>query len=333
VAFAGGGLNQPSARELAPGPKFFLCVLVCLVLMYFDQKDGWGDRIRYGLQAAAYPIQVTIGSPRLMWNAASEFFRSRASLREENAALERQVRELSLRSMRLEALDQENTRLRGLVEAPPPLVNETQLVQVVNEDLGRLRQRLTIDAGHDAGLFRSQTIIDARGLIGQLAQVGPWSSEVMLITDPEAAVPVEVVRSGVRTLAMGTGRDDLLNLPLLPATADVRVGDKLVTSGLGMVFPAGIPVGTVTESRREPDKLLAIVSARPAARLAASRQLLALWFNPAHPAAPADSRLLEELPEAPEAQPVTNPPAQRAAPAPADASRPDPPASRRPGPR
>jgi rod shape-determining protein MreC len=335
MAFAGGGLNQPSARELAPGPRFFLCVLASLVLMYFDQKDGWGDRIRYGLQAAAYPIQVTIGSPRMMWGAASDFFQSRSSLREENEALERQVRELSLRSMRLEALDQENTRLRALVQAPPPLVKETQLVQVVNEDLGRLRQRLTINAGHDAGLFRSQTIIDSRGLIGQLSQVGPWSSEVMLITDPEAAVPVEVVRSGVRTLAMGTGRDDVIDLPLLPATADVRVGDKLVTSGLGSVFPAGIPVGTIIESRREPDKLLAFASARPAARLAASRQLLALWFEPSHPAAPADSRLLDALPEAPKAQPVTTPPAQRAAPAapPPGAAAPTPPASRRPGPR
>lgn len=335
MAFAGGGLNQPSARELAPGPRFFLCALVSLVLMYFDQKDGWGDRIRYGLQAAAYPIQVTIGSPRMMWAAASDFFQTRSSLRGENEALERQVRELSLRSMRIEALDQENTRLRALVQAPPPLVKETELVQVVNEDLGRLRQRLTIDAGHDAGLFRSQTIIDSRGLIGQLSQVGPWSSEVMLITDPEAAVPVEVVRSGVRTLAMGTGRDDVIELPLLPATADVRVGDKLVTSGLGNVFPAGIPVGTIVESRREPDKLLAFASARPAARLAASRQLLALWFEPSHPAAPADPRLLEELPEAPKAQPITTPPAQRAAPAataPGTAS-PNPPPSRRPGPR
>jgi rod shape-determining protein MreC len=316
MAFAGGGLNQPSARELAPGPRFFLCAMVSLVLMYFDQKDGWGDRIRYGLQAAAYPIQVTIGSPRMMWAAASDFFQSRSSLREENEALERQVRELSLRSMRLEALDQENTRLRALVKAPPPLVKETQLVQVVNEDLGRLRQRLTIDAGHDAGLFRSQTIIDSRGLIGQLSQVGPWSSEVMLITDPEAAVPV-------------------VELPLLPATADVRVGDKLVTSGLGSVFPAGIPVGTIVESRREPDKLLAFASARPAARLAASRQLLALWFEPTHPAAPADSRLLEALPEAPKAQPVTTPPAQRAAPAatPPGAASPNPPPTRRPGPR
>lgn len=335
MAFAGGGLNQPSARELAPGPRFFLCALVSLVLMYFDQKDGWGDRIRYGLQAAAYPIQVTIGSPRMMWTATSEFFRSRSSLREQNELLERQVRELSLRTMRIEALDQENTRLRGLVEAPPPLVKESQLVQVVNEDLGRLRQRLTIDSGHDVGLFRSQTIIDSRGLVGQLAQVGPWSSEVMLITDPEAAVSVEIVRSGVRTLAMGTGRDDLLDLPLLPATADVRVGDKLVTSGLGDVFPAGIPVGTITASRREADELLAFVNARPAARLAASRQLLALWFEPSHPAAPADSRLLEALPPPPEAQPVTAPPAQRTvpAPAPAGASRPDPPPSRRPGPR
>jgi rod shape-determining protein MreC len=269
----------------------------------------------------------------MMWSAASGFFRSRGSLREENEALERQVRELSLRAMRLEALDQENTRLRELIEAPPPLVKDSLLVEVVNEDLGRLRQRLVIDAGHDAGLFRSQTLIDAHGLIGQLARVGPWSSEVMLITDPEAAVPVEVVRSGVRTLALGTGIESELNLPQLPATADVRVGDKLVTSGLGGVFPAGIPVGIIIESSRQADELLAFARARPTARLAASRQLLALWFEASHPAAPADPKLLEDLPAAPEARPVISPPPQRSDPAPATAPQATPPASRRPGPR
>jgi rod shape-determining protein MreC len=183
----------------------------------------------------------------------------------------------------------------------------------VNADLGRLRQRLVVDRGHGSDLFRSQTVVDAHGLVGQLARVGPWSSEVLLITDPEAAVPVEVVRSGVRSVAMGTGNENELELPLLPATADVQAGDLLVTSGLGGVFPAGIPVGTITESRRDPDELLAYVRARPAARLGASRQLLALWFDAGHAAAPNDPKLLETLPEAPVAQPVTEPPSRPAA--------------------
>src|SRR5690606_34492453 len=250
MALAGGAMNRHSARDLAPGPRFFLFAIISLVLMYFDQKDGWGERIRYGLTAAAYPIQVTIGSPGRLWSASSDFFRSRASLRGENQSLRERERELALRTLRLEALEAENARLRALNDALPALVKKNHLVNVVNADLGRLRQRLIIDAGENAGLYRSQSLIDAYGLMGQLARVGPWSGEVMLISDPEAAVPVEVVRNGVRTIAVGTGSADELNLPLLPSTADVRAGDLLVTSGLGGVFPAGIPVGTITESRR-----------------------------------------------------------------------------------
>lgn len=324
MPLVGGAMNRPSARDLAPGPRFFLFAVLSLVLMYFDQKDGWGDRIRYGLQAAAYPIQVTIGSPGKLYSASSDFLRSRGELRDENETLRERERELALRTLRMEALEAENARLRALTGSRPDFVQRSHLVNVVNADLGRLRQRLVVDAGNDAGLYRSQTIVDASGLIGQLARVGPWSSEVMLITDPEAAVPVEVVRSGVRSIAVGSGIEDQLALPLLPATADVRAGDVLVTSGLGGVFPAGIPVGTITESRRDPDELLAFVRARPAAAVAGSRQLLALWFDPAHPSAPVAPRLTESLPEAPVAQPVTS--------APDEAAEPRRPA-RRPGPR
>jgi rod shape-determining protein MreC len=314
-------MNRPSARDLAPGPRFFFFALISLVLMYFDQKDGWGNRIRYGLQAAAYPIQVTIGSPRMLWSATSGFLRTRGELERENDLLREQSRQLALRAMRIDALERENARLRDLREAPPPLVKQWQLVDVVNSDLGRLRQRLVVNQGDNAGLFRSQSIIDADGLVGQLARVGPWSSEVMLITDPEAAVPVEVVRSGVRSIAVGMGSEDELQLPLLPATADVIPGDLLVTSGLGGVFPAGVPVGTITESRRNPDELLAFVRARPAARMGASRQLLALWFDAASTAAPADPKLSTSLPPVSVAQPVTTQPARPAetAPGPAEA--------------
>jgi rod shape-determining protein MreC len=312
MALAGGAMNRPSARDLAPGPRFFMFAIVSLVLMYFDQKDGWGDRIRYGLQAAAYPLQVAIGSPRLLWMTSSEFFRERGELRAENEALREQTRELSVRAMRMDALEQENARLRALEVAPPPLVRKRQLVNVVNADLGLVRQRLVIDQGARGGLYRSQVLIDADGLMGQLARVGPWSSEVMLISDPGAGVPVEVVRSGVRTIAIGSGNENEIELPLLPATADVKAGDLLVTSGLGSVFPAGIPVGTVTESRRDPDELLAFVRARPAAKLAGSRQLLALWFDPRNAAAPVDPKLAASLPEAPIAEPATAPAAAAA---------------------
>jgi rod shape-determining protein MreC len=216
--------------------------------------------------------------------------------------------------MRYEALEHENAALRGLTTNLPPLVTRTRLADVVNEDLGRLRQRLIINKGDRDGLFRSQTVVDTAGLVGQLVRVGPWSAEVMLITDPEHAVPVEVVRSGVRTIAVGTGDADELQLPYVPVTADVKSGDLLVTSGLGGVFPAGVPVGVVTENRRDPDEILATVRARPRASLDGGRQLMALWFNPDSPAAPVDPKLVTSLPPAPMARPVTEQPKPEAKP-------------------
>jgi rod shape-determining protein MreC len=312
MAFAGGGLNRASTRDSAPGPRFFFFAALSVVLMYFDQQEGWSGRIRYTLTALAYPIQVVIGSPGRLWSTTAELFETRASLRAENAALLERDRQLSLKTMRYEALEQENARLRNLSATLPPLVTRSQIAEVVNADLGVVRQRLVIDKGDRNGLFRSQAIVDAAGLMGQVVRVGPWSAEVMLVTDIAAAVPVAIVRNGLRTTAVGTGDAEELELPYVPVTADVKVGDVLVTSGLGGVFPEGIPVGVITESRRDPDEILLRVRARPRVAMDRTRQVMALWFNPKHPAAPADPKLLE-LPPAPEAQPVTAAPAAPAA--------------------
>jgi rod shape-determining protein MreC len=308
MAFAGGGLNRPSTRESAPGPRFFLFAVLSVVLMYYDQRDGWSSNIRYALQAAAYPVQVAVGSPRKLWNNMTGFFESRDSLREQNAQLRQREQELSLTAMRYAALERENARLRALNKALPPLVRRSRLADVVSADLSRLRQRLVVDRGDGSGLFRSQTAVDATGLMGQIVRIGPFSSEIMLITDPEHAVPVEISRNGLRTIAVGTGSTSELELPFVPANSDVKVGDLLVTSGLGGVFPAGVPVGIVTEYVRDPDQILAVVRARPSATLARDRQVMLLWFDPAHPAAPVDPALTEKLPPAPVGQPVVTPP-------------------------
>jgi rod shape-determining protein MreC len=305
MAFAGGGINSPSAREAAPGGRFFFFALLSLVLMYFDQKDGWGGRVRYALQAVAYPIQYTVGLPRRLWNGSSEMFETRASLREQNEALQKRVREMTLRTQTFESLEQENAQLRALTVSLPPLVQKSMLADVVNAELTNRKQRLVINKGSGAGLFRSQALVDATGLIGQLVRVGPWSAEVMLISDVEAAVQVQIVRSGERGILVGTGNSRELKVDYLPATTDVKVGDLLVTSGLGGVFPAGVPVGKVIESRRDPDDLLAHVRVEPLAQLDRSRQLMALWFDPSNPAAPPTPQMLETLPPASIADPVT----------------------------
>ncbi len=319
MAFAGGGLNSPSARDTAPGPRFFVFAVLSILLMYFDQRDGWSQRIRYVLQAAAYPVQVAVGSPRMLWDATFDLFRTRSGLREENEQLKNRERDLSLTAMRFAALEQENARLRGLANGLPPLVTRSQLADVVSVDLSSQRQRLVIDKGDRAGLYRSQAVVDASGLVGQLVRVGPFSAEVMLISDPGHAVPVEILRNGVRTVAEGTGNEDELRLSLLPATADVKAGDTIVTSGLGGVFPAGIPVGTVTQAVRDPDDILAQVRIKPRASLARDRHVMALWFDPQHPHAPVNPALAQNLPEAPLAKPMLAPPPKPAPAKPAPA--------------
>jgi rod shape-determining protein MreC len=307
MAFAGGGLNRPSSRDSAPGPRFFFFAVLSVVLMYFDQRDGWSERIRFVLQGAAYPVQVAVGSPRKLWDATRDLFQTRASLRAENEVLRRREQVLSLEVMRHAALETENARLRGLNAALPALVTRHELADVVKDDLGTSRQRLVVNRGKSSGAYRSQAVVDGTGLMGQLYRVGPWSAEVMLITDPEHAVPVQVVRNGYRSIAVGTGAGDELTLSV-PVNSDIKAGDLLVTSGLGGVFPAGVPVGVVTANVRDPDQILALVKAKPSATLANDRQVMLLWFDLKHPAAPVEEKLIQELPEPVVGQPVLTPP-------------------------
>jgi rod shape-determining protein MreC len=297
MAFVGGGINRQSNRDSSPGFRFTLFAILSIVLMYYDQRDSWLMSVRYFMQAAAYPIQVAVSSPQALWRWSTDALQSRDSLRSENAALRERERQLAIDVARLDALEMENARLRALKEALPPLVSRSQVAEVISNELTPQRQRLLINRGvRNAGAYRSQPVVDARGLLGQLVRVGPWSAEVILITDPEHATPVELVRNGLRSIAIGNGNAGELLLPYLAVNSDVKAGDVLVTSGLGGVFPAGYPVAVVTGIRRDPVLLLAQVSARPLATLTRDRQVMLLWFDADHPAAPAGRELTDTLP-------------------------------------
>jgi rod shape-determining protein MreC len=152
--------------------------------------------------------------------------------------------------------------------------------------LDPFRERVLVDKGAQNGLFVGQAVLDAGGVFGQVASVGQLTSEVILVSDATHAIPVQVNRNGLRTIAVGTGDMGRLKLPYLPTSADVIVGDLLVTSGLGGGFPAGYPVGTVADVKRDPAQSLADVDVKPAAALDRSRELMFVWLNP-QPAAPA----------------------------------------------
>jgi rod shape-determining protein MreC len=147
---------------------------------------------------------------------------------------------------------------------------------------------------------RAQPVVTGTGVLGQVFRTGPFSSEVILITDAEHALPVQVLRSGVRTIALGTGHATSLELPYVPQNYDVQVGDILVTSGLGQVFPFGLPVGKVTKVERDPTQPLARILAVPLTNVESDREVLFIWSRPDHPASPATAEeLAVEVPKQP----------------------------------
>ena len=285
MAFGVANSSLPG-RGPTPGLRFVAYAVLAIVLMFLDKRQGWMEEVRYGLQAATYPMQVAVSSPSTAWDWMRESTRTRDALRVENNELRTRMRDLELRTMRYDSLARENAKLRGLNAALPPVAEKWLVAEIVHAEIDSLRPRVLINRGANNGVFKAQAVLDDEGIVGQTTHVGPWSAEVILITDPEHAIPVQIERTGVRTIAVGTGNEGELALPYLPGNADVQAGDMLVTSGLGGVFPQGYPVGKVLEVHREAVQPLAQVRAAPLAHINRDREVMLVWFREAHPAAP-----------------------------------------------
>ncbi len=317
AVFGSGGSRIGGARGPSFGVRFFCYAVISVVLMFYDKRGGWLDTARYGLQAAIYPLQLAVNSPSAAWRWLEESFATREALQSEVAALRNQLRDQQLVTMRQAALQQENATLRGLNGALPEVIEKRLIGEVINVEGSTLRQRLIVNRGGNSGIHKAQPVITGDGVLGQVLRTGPFSAEVILITDAEHALPVQVLRSGVRTIALGTGRSTALDLPYVPQNYDVKVGDLLVTSGLGRVFPYGLPVGRVTKVERDPTEPLASIQAEPIAKIDAEREVLFIWARAGHPAAPAsDAAIVIETPKpAAKPKPATRPTPKPAAPA------------------
>lgn len=263
------------------------CVLYSLLalgLIIVDKRYDQLGRIRRVLSVVAYPVQIAVASPFEGWDWFRESITTRDALRADKTRLESELRLAQFRLQRYEALEAESQRLRGLRDSTAGVTTRFVVGNVMDLDLDAFRERVLVDKGAQDGVFVGQAVLDAGGVFGQVARVGQLTSEVILLSDATHAIPVQVNRNGLRTVAVGTGDMGRLKLPYLPTSADVVVGDLLVTSGLGGGFPAGYPVGTVAEVKRDPAASLADVDVKPAAALDRSRELMFVWLKPAPPA-------------------------------------------------
>lgn len=251
--------------------------LASILLMTADHRAGHIEALRSALSVVVYPLQYAVDLPVAAGRWIEETVTSRRRLLEENAALRTQQFVLKTELQRMAALEAENLRLRALHESSAQVDGRILIAEIMAVDLDPYKHRVVIDRGSDDGVCVGQPLLDADGVMGQITHVGPVSATAMLITDVSQAIPVQVNRDGLRAIAVGTGAMDRLELPHLPNNADIRVGDLLVTSGLGGRYPSGYPVARVTAVRRNPGRPFAEVIATPTAHLDRSREVMLVW--------------------------------------------------------
>ncbi len=275
------GNSSNPARIPALGVRTLVLILVSIVLMYLDHRENHLDAVRKGVGVAVYPIQLIVDAPVRLWAWLGESTTSRSDLQRDVARLNAERLLTNARLQRLTALEAENARLRALLDARSKVRDEVRVAEIMAVDANPYEHNLVIDIGSRDGVYDGQAIVDADGVVGQVIKTGLMTAQAVLISDTDHALPVEVNRNGLRTIAVGTGEIDRLDLPFLPNNADIRAGDLLVTSGLGGAFPAGYPVAVVDTVTRIPQEPFADVNAKPSAALDQVREVMLIWSAPA----------------------------------------------------
>lgn len=254
--------------------------IVSVILMSLDHRTEYGNTARSGLSLIVYPLRYVINIPSEIFGWGQTTLISRSSLQEQNATLLTQNKILKAQLHKSIFTEAENIRLRNLLKSSKRVGERILIAELLSVNLDPFRQQVVINKGlTERDIFTGQPILDADGIMGQIVHVNPVTSTAMLITDPSHALPVQSLRNGIRAIAVGTGAGGLLELINLPNNTDIKVGDKLVTSGMGCVFPAGYPAAEVTEVNINPSLPFAQVLARPAAKLDRSSEVLLVWMS------------------------------------------------------
>jgi len=247
--------------------------------MTLDHRTTYVNSIRSSISVLVYPFQYLVNFPSNVGDWASESFTSRKTLQEDNSTLRTQNLILTTQLQKLNFIESENIHLRNLLESSKQVGERILIAELLSVDMDPYRQQVTINKGSASGddIYSGQPFVDAKGVMGKLLHVSPFSSTAILITDPGHALPIQVNRNGLRAIAKGTGSQTHLEIPYLPNNADIKVGDLLVTSGLGCVFPVGYPAAVVVEININPSLPFAEVLAEPIAELDRSREVLLVW--------------------------------------------------------
>ncbi|MCP4041783.1 MAG: rod shape-determining protein MreC [Gammaproteobacteria bacterium] len=257
--------------------RLVVFVMISILLMSLDHRQHHLDVVRQGLSLVTYPLQFAVHAPFKAGKWVYDTLALRSSLLEENNRLRTQQLVVQARLGKYQELEAENQRLRRLLDSSVKVGERVLIAEVLSVEMDPFSRKILLNKGSRAGVFVGQSLLDAHGIMGQVVHVNPLSCTALLITDPSHALPVQLNRNGLRSVAIGSGAANTLELSHLPNNADVKKGDLVVTSGLGGRFPSGYPVGHVTQMEIEAGRPFARAILQPGARLERNREVLLVW--------------------------------------------------------
>jgi rod shape-determining protein MreC len=272
-------------RGPSPLARIAIFATLSILMMATDAQYGYLNTLRASLSLLINPLQRMANTPLELYQRVGGFFVTHALIQSENMDLREQKLQLSALTLRYQSLENENARLRKLLNARPRFGERAVVVEIFHGMRDPFSRKIAVDKGEYQNIKLGSAVIDDIGVVGQVTQVYPLSSEVTLLTDKDQAVPVQNQRTGQRGIVVGTGQGGILDLPFMPVNADIQNGDLWVTSGIDGTYPAGLPVAVVSKIERNAAYAFAKITCIPAAGVDRYKQLLII--NMETPPAPA----------------------------------------------
>ena len=252
----------------------FFCAL-SIIFMATDARLNYLSQVRQGFIAALHPLEMIANAPSNWVRDISHYFSAHNQMVQENYSLKQQAFEHQVRLQRLNTIEAENAHLRSLLNGDLPIQPKAVLGEISHTGRDPFSRVVVINRGSQHTIQAGQAVVDSKGVLGQVTRVFPFSSEVTLITDKALSIPVQIERNQLRAIAFGEG-DNTLDIPYLPTNVDIKVGDKLVTSGIDGIYPAGLAVAKVTQILQDPESPFAKIISTPVAEVSNHLQLLVL---------------------------------------------------------
>ena len=257
--------------------RVMVLVALSLAMMLIDHRTQQFEKLRNILQTVIYPVMFISTIPREMIRGVTGSMEMSSNLQTDNESLRQENLLLHSRLEKLHSLEADNRRLKRLLGQSEQIAEHVLLAELVEVSLEPYTQKISLNKGSSDDVYVGQPVINGDGVIGQVVHTSQFQSTVTLLTDPGSAIPVMVMRNGLRGVLFGTGVRNKLAMPYLTADADIRVGDLLISSGMGGRFPTGYPVATITGVRQDPSDEFLTINTLPVTQLDHGREVLLIW--------------------------------------------------------